>query len=88
MANQFGMAKMMLGRCPSCYYNFRSLFCAMTCGTEHSRYLTVKDTGTSSLYPGRETVESIDYTLADDFAERILTSCRFVDLNIHIFFKE
>jgi len=72
------MAKMMLGRCPSCYYNFRSLFCAMTCRTDHSRYLAVTQTGTSSLYPGKETVEAISYLMADDFAQRILNSCRFV----------
>ena len=82
MANQFGLAKMMLGRCPSCYYNFRSLFCAMTCSADHSRFLLVKDTGTSTLYPGRETVESINYTLAGDYAERLLTSCRFVDSDL------
>lgn len=76
MADQFGMARMMLGRCPSCYYNFRSLFCAMTCNPYHSRYLKVIETGNSTLYPGRETVEAVNYTIADDFAERILTSCR------------
>jgi Niemann-Pick C1 protein len=89
IANQFGLAKMMLGRCPSCYYNFRSLFCAMTCGMNHSQYLNVTETGNSSLYPGRETVESISYLMADDFAERILDSCRFVALkvifNTHVF---
>ncbi|CAF3737766.1 unnamed protein product [Rotaria sp. Silwood1] len=78
MANQFGMAKLMLGRCPSCYYNFRSLFCSMTCSPDHSRFLAITETGNSSLYPGRITVESITYTIADDFAERILNSCRDV----------
>jgi Niemann-Pick C1 protein len=78
MANQFGMAKLMLGRCPSCYYNFRSLFCAMTCSPDQSRFLTIQETGTSLIYPGRETVEAINYTIADDFAERLLSSCRFV----------
>jgi hypothetical protein len=86
MANQFGMAKMMLGRCPSCYYNFRSLFCAMTCSTDQSRFLTVKETGNSTLYPGQETVEAIYYNMADDFAQRILNSCRFV--YFYIFFCE
>lgn len=76
MANQFGMAKMMLGRCPSCYYNFRSLFCAMTCAADQSRYITVIETGNSTEYPGRETVEAVNYTMASDFGERILTSCR------------
>ena len=78
MADQFGMAKMMLGRCPSCYYNFRSLFCGMTCSADHSRFLTIKETGTSPSQSGKETIEQIYYTMADDFAERILTSCRFV----------
>ncbi|CAF0998298.1 unnamed protein product [Adineta ricciae] len=78
MADQFGMAKLMLGRCPSCYYNFRSLFCAMTCAANQSNYLSVVETGTSEKYPGRITVESINYTVADDFAQRILDSCRDV----------
>ncbi|CAF4945080.1 unnamed protein product, partial [Rotaria socialis] len=32
----------------------------------------------STLHPGETTVEAINYTIADDFAERILTSCRDV----------
>lgn len=76
MASQFGMAKMMLGRCPSCYYNFRSLFCAMTCSADQSRFLKVFTTGNSTKYPNKTTVESVNYTVAGDFAERILTSCR------------
>jgi Niemann-Pick C1 protein len=78
MADQFGMAKLMLGRCPSCYYNFRSLFCAMTCAPDHSRFLTIKDLGNSTQFPGRVTVESIYYNAADDFAQRLLESCRLV----------
>ena len=76
MADQFGMAKLMLGRCPSCYYNFRSLFCAMTCGPSQSTYLSVKEYGNSTTNPGQEMVESINYNLADDFAQRLLDSCR------------
>ena len=76
MANQFSTAALMLARCPSCYYNFRSLFCAMTCSPDHSRFITVQDRGQSSVYPNRTTVESINYQLADDFAERLLGSCR------------
>jgi Niemann-Pick C1 protein len=80
------MAKLMLGRCPSCYYNFRSLFCAMTCAPDHSRFLTVKDLGNSTAPPGRITVESIYYDIADDFAGRLLDSCRLVFLSIFCFF--
>ncbi len=78
MANQFGLAKLMLGRCPSCYYNFRSLFCAMTCSVDQSRFLSVETIGNSSIYPDRVTVESVNYNLADDFAQNLLDSCRLV----------
>ena len=80
MANQFGMAKLMLGRCPSCYYNFRSIFCAMTCSPDHSRFISVNDRGNSSKFPGQVTVESINYLMADDFGQRIVDSCRWVRL--------
>ena len=76
MADQFGMAKLMLGRCPSCYYNFRSLFCAMTCSTVQTTFLSVKEYGNSTTDPGKTVVESIYYNLADDFAQRLLDSCR------------
>jgi Niemann-Pick C1 protein len=82
MANQFGMAKLMLGRCPSCYYNFRSLFCAMTCSPHHSRFLTVEEVGNSTDHPGKESVEAISYNVADDFGERLLDACRLVE---HLF---
>jgi len=78
MVDQFGLAKLMIGRCPSCYHNFRSLFCAMTCSPDQSRFLTVREIGNSTIYPDRETVKSIDYQVAEDFAEHFLESCRLV----------
>ena len=78
MADQFGMAKLMLGRCPSCYHNFRSLFCPMTCSPDHSRFLFVNNTANSTVYPNETSILSISYFLADDFAERLLDSCRLV----------
>lgn len=78
ISSQFGLAKLLLRRCPSCYYNFRSLFCAMTCAPDHSRFLNITEFGTSMIYPDREMVEAISYRLADDFAQRFLESCRDV----------
>lgn len=48
----------------------------MTCSPDHSRFLKVTETGSSSIYPGKVTVEKIDYRLADDFAARMLSACR------------
>lgn len=78
ISSQFGLAKLLLRRCPSCYYNFRSLFCAMTCATDHSRFLNISEYGTSMIYPNTTTVEAINYNLADSFAGNFLESCRHV----------
>jgi len=78
MSQQFDLAKMMLGRCPSCFYNFRSIFCTMTCSPDQSRFLTVLQSGTSLIDPTKQTVEAILYLMADDFGQRIVDSCRDV----------
>ncbi|CAF1447019.1 unnamed protein product [Rotaria sp. Silwood1] len=50
----------------------------MTCHPQQSHFITVREFGNSTLYPGKQTVESITNVLADDFAQRILDSCRDV----------
>ncbi|CAF4466459.1 unnamed protein product [Rotaria sp. Silwood2] len=50
----------------------------MTCHPQQSHFITVRELGNSTLYPDRQTVESITNVLADDFAQRILDSCRDV----------
>lgn len=84
MANQFGLAKLMLGRCPSCYYNFRSIFCSLSCGIDHSRYLTILEMGNSSVYENETTVEQVEYRMAGDFGQRVVDSCRFDKKNATI----
>ena len=74
--NQLEMVKLMLDVCPSCFYNYRSLFCAVTCHPQQSRFITVDRFGNSTSQPGRQTVESITSVLADDFPQRLLDSCR------------
>ncbi|CAF1241450.1 unnamed protein product, partial [Didymodactylos carnosus] len=75
MSNQFGLAGQLIGRCPSCYHNFRTFFCSMSCNPEHSRFLTVKAYGQSRIYPDKTTVAQIYYTIAEDFVQRFLDSC-------------
>ena len=38
----FGQAEMIIGRCPTCYYNFRINFCEMTCRPTQSEFLKVE----------------------------------------------
>ena len=39
LLNNFGQAKAFLGRCPTCYYNFRMNFCDMTCRPNQNKFL-------------------------------------------------
>lgn len=76
--DQMSTLKLVAERCPSCYYNFRSLFCSTTCHPQQSRFITVKEFGQSSKYPGKLTVKAIINEVADDFPQRIIDSCRSV----------
>ena len=38
----FDQGKIFLGRCPTCYYNFRMNFCDMTCRPDQSKFLRAK----------------------------------------------
>ena len=80
LLDQLSLTAKLIGRCPSCYYNFRSLFCSMTCHPQQSRFMAVKEFGNSTKYPGKLTVESITYELADDFPQRIIDSCRYEEI--------
>ena len=39
MQTQFVYPESMLGRCPSCLYNFKKNFCDLTCRADQSRFL-------------------------------------------------
>ena len=74
--DQFSLAGKLIQRCPACYYNFRSLFCSMTCNPVHSNYIKIESTETSSLDPNKTSILAINYTIANDFVQRIINSCR------------
>ncbi|KAL5968169.1 NPC intracellular cholesterol transporter 1, partial [Taenia solium] len=63
------LVKMFLGSCPSCYANFRRLFCEMTCNPSQSDFLsavTVRDD---------KAVKRVNYTLTHRFGEGFFNSC-------------
>ena len=39
LLKNFGAADAILGRCPTCYYNFRVNFCDMTCSPHQGKFL-------------------------------------------------
>ena len=42
LKSNFMMAGALLGRCPTCMYNFRKNFCDMTCRPDQSKFLKTK----------------------------------------------
>lgn len=76
IVDQFSLAGKLIQRCPACYYNFRSLFCAMTCSPTHSNFISIETTEPSSLDANKTSVLSIHYNVATDFVQRIISSCR------------
>jgi hypothetical protein len=44
LAQNLALPKSIIGRCPACYYNFRQLFCELTCSPIQSTFLNVSET--------------------------------------------
>lgn len=69
-----------LSRCPSCFRNFRQLYCQMTCSVNQSDFLTVKQTSNSSMHPGQQQLDEVEWRVALGFANRLHDSCAQVEL--------
>ncbi|VDL60014.1 unnamed protein product [Hymenolepis diminuta] len=69
------LAKLMLGSCPSCFANFRRLFCEMTCSPTQSDFLspvTIRDDNA---------IKKVNYTLANQFGNGFFDSCKGVQFS-------
>nr|CDS20424.1 Niemann Pick C1 protein [Echinococcus granulosus] len=69
------LVKMFLGSCPSCFANFRRLFCEMTCNPAQSDFLsavTIRED---------KAVKRVKYTLTHQFGEGFFNSCANVQFS-------
>jgi len=79
LEDQIVASELLFGRCPSCYANFRNLYCYTTCSPDQSSFVyvteTVDNTVTGEPYPG-----VVDQTIYIDreFAKGMKTSCEEV----------
>lgn len=72
------VAEHMLGRCPSCYHNFRNLYCAFTCDPVQSNFVDV-----ALALPGplkKMKVMNINYAVSNNFANGLFRSCKNVKM--------
>ncbi len=64
MQTQFVYPESMLGRCPSCLYNFKKNFCDLTCRADQSRFLN--RTRVAELNDGTRESSKRTFTLQTD----------------------
>ncbi|PAA67812.1 hypothetical protein BOX15_Mlig006344g2 [Macrostomum lignano] len=70
-----GNAGMLFKRCPSCWRNFRTLYCQYACSPRQHEFLRVVETD-----PASKGVLRIDYTVSRQFAEGMFNSCKSVTM--------
>lgn len=68
----------MLGRCPSCFHNFKNIFCGFTCDPHQSRFM--KADQVLPLPPGKNTIMSVDYVISRNFSNGMFNSCKDVQM--------
>ena len=63
-----------LGRCPTCLYNFKRVFCDMMCDPNQSKFLKASKIITK---PGTdiEMVKVLDYHVSESYAKKVYESC-------------
>ena len=67
MAKNLAIPHDMLGRCPSCYHNFKNIFCGFTCDPQQSVFM--RAVNTIPIPPGKETITEVDYAISEEFSQ-------------------
>ncbi|XP_025018306.1 NPC intracellular cholesterol transporter 1-like isoform X2 [Tetranychus urticae] len=75
LIDQLALPRGMLGRCPSCFYNFANFLCHMTCSPKQSEFLRLDEAKPSEKYPEKQQVSWISYAIEEEFAQTLFNSC-------------
>ena len=65
-------AQQMMARCPSCWRNFRELYCQMTCSPSNSMFLNPLE------LIDKKSIKSIEYHVDKEFRDGLYNSCKDV----------
>lgn len=65
-----------LGRCPSCWHNWRKTFCHSTCSPRQSKFMAVIRSSAYEEQPELQKVDEVDYYMKTDFARDLYDSCK------------
>ena len=72
----FAIPEALIGKCPTCYHNFKKNFCDVTCHPRQSDFVRV-DSDTEGK-DGRKEVKSVTYFISEEFNEATYSSCKNV----------
>jgi len=75
LKNNFGMITGIMGRCPSCVKNLRTLFCSLACDPHHSKFLSANET---KPFENETLVTKLDIYINEQFAVDMFDSCKEV----------
>lgn len=76
LKTNMGIPQRLISRCPSCYRNFKNLYCELTCAPDMSNFLEV--TSYNIIQP--DAINGINYYITDDFTTGMFNSCKDVVL--------
>lgn len=68
----------LISSCPACRNNFRSFFCSFTCSPDQATFLNITSTQRSST--DETAVKSVDFYVAEQFADGFFDSCKSVQV--------
>lgn len=85
VSTSMSVPKQALQRCPSCWNNFRNIYCYLTCAPDHSRFIYPEQlTNTNITVNGTSVnvtqVSKVMYAMSWDFAQGMFNSCRDVQM--------
>jgi len=78
LRDNFNQVEPLISTCPACRNNFRSFFCSFTCSPHQGSFVNVTSTQTSQT--GQTAVKSVDFYVAEQFAQGFFDSCKSVQV--------
>ena len=80
MEKSFQIISAFVGRCPSCLYNFRKVFCDMSCSPIQDTFLkaTKTEAATHETKGEVELVTELEYKINEQFVNKVYDSCKNV----------
>jgi len=82
LITQLQMPEGLIARCPSCFYNFRKVFCEFTCSPYQRYFLNVteenREDSNGNNPPHKQMVTVVDYFISQRFVDAAFDSCKDV----------